>query len=65
MAARYECEKVQLAIAFLNQHPIGIRPVLGTTQTKRLKVLKEGLTIELSLQDWFLILEASRGHEVD
>ena len=34
MAARYECEKVQLAIAFLNQHPIGIRPVLGRHKPK-------------------------------
>lgn len=65
MATRYECEKAQLAIAFLNQHPVGIRPVVGTTQPKRLKALNEALTIELSLQDWFLILEASRGHEVD
>ena len=65
IAARYGCEKVQLAIAFLNQHPIGIRPVLGTTQTERVEVLKEALAIELSLQDWFLILEASRGCEVD
>ncbi|AFU68453.1 oxidoreductase, aldo/keto reductase family [Psychroflexus torquis ATCC 700755] len=65
MATRYECEKAQLAIAFLNKHPVGIRSVVGTTQPKRLEALKEALAMELSLQDWFLILEASRGHEVD
>jgi predicted oxidoreductase len=27
--------------------------------------LKAALAIDLSLQDWFSILEASRGHEVD
>jgi len=65
MATKYECEKAQLAIAFLNVHPIGIRPVVGTTQMTRLKGLKAALAIDLSLQDWFSILEASRGHEVD
>lgn len=61
---KYNCTPSQLAIAFLNYHPAGIVPVAGTTQISRLQLLAAALEIELELQDWFMLLEASRGEEV-
>jgi predicted oxidoreductase len=61
---KYNCTRSQLAIAFLNRHPAGIVPVAGTTQISRLQQLAGALEIELKLQDWFMLLEASRDQEV-
>jgi predicted oxidoreductase len=38
--------------------------VLGTTTKERLTQATEAAKIDLELEDWFLILEASQGHEV-
>ncbi len=65
LESKYKCTRSQLAVAFLRKHPAGIVPVVGTTQYSRLKQLHEALSIELSLQDWFILLEASRESEVD
>ena len=46
------------------QHPAGIHPVVGTTQTDRLRTALAAESLSLDLQDWFLLYEASRGHRV-
>lgn len=55
----------QVLIAWVLHHPYRIHPVIGTTQVKRMRaaVAAEGLV--LSRQEWFGLLEASRGREVD
>lgn len=64
MLAKYDATADQLLLAWILKHPSGIYPVVGTTSKKRLKASMEATQIELELQDWFILLEASKGHEV-
>lgn len=61
---KYEATADQLLLAWLLKHPAGVYPVVGTTSKERLKTSLEAVQIELSLEDWFVLLEASNGHEV-
>jgi len=65
MSEQYSCTASQVVLAWLLQHPSQIYPVLGTTSTTRIKDALKSLDIVLSLQDWFVLFEASRGKEVD
>jgi len=64
MSKTYSCTETALVLAWLLKHPSGIHPVLGTTSLEHLKEALNSLEIELSLQDWFVLFEASRGNEV-
>lgn len=61
---RYNASEMQLLLAWLLRHPAGIHPVVGTTRPERLKESQQALSIELELEDWFAMLEASQGHKV-
>jgi predicted oxidoreductase len=62
---KYKCTESQVVLAWLLKHPAKIHPVLGTSKTKRIEEALGAQKIELSLQDWFVLYEASRGKEVD
>lgn len=61
---KYNADASQVLLAFILKHPVGIYPVVGTANKKRLKASLEATKIELELQDWFLLLEASQGQPV-
>lgn len=64
MCEIYSASEDQVLLAWLLKHPAEIFPIVGTTQAPRLKKALEALKIKLTFQDWFLLLEASLGHEV-
>lgn len=64
LSKRYGCTPDQLLIAWLCKHPAKIYPVIGSTQPDRWELAHAATSIELSLTDWFLLLEASQGHKV-
>lgn len=64
LAQKYNCSIEQVLLAFLNLHPSGIIPVMGTTKIERLKSGLAAREILLQREDWFLLLQASRGYEV-
>ena len=51
-------------MAFLLKHPAKILPIIGTSKTESIKSLKKSLEIDLTVEDWFTLLEASLGHKV-
>ena len=61
---KYNATEDQLLLAWILKHPAAIHPVIGTTTKARIKQSAEAAKIDLELEDWFLILEASQGHEV-
>lgn len=61
---KYNATEDQLLLAWILKHPSGIHPVVGTTTKERLTQAAEAVHIDLELEDWFLILEASQGQEV-
>lgn len=64
LVTKYEAEENQIFLAFLRKHPSGIIPVVGTSKATTLKTLKKALTLDLEREDWFRLLEASKGKRV-
>jgi predicted oxidoreductase len=74
MRVRSELEKIcsekgigstaRLALAWLTAHPANIVPVIGTGNIERVRSAAEAIQVELSRQDWFRILRASKGTDV-
>lgn len=64
MMNKYNATEDQLLLAWIMKHPANIHPVVGTTTKERLTASCEAMDIELELEDWFILLEASLGHSV-
>jgi predicted oxidoreductase len=60
----YNATEDQLLLAWILKHPSKIHPVIGTTSKERITNASKALTIDLDLEDWFLMLVASQGHKV-
>ncbi|KMJ57977.1 oxidoreductase [Bacillus sp. LL01] len=54
----------QILYAWLLTHPAKIIPIVGSGKPDRVKSAVDALEIKLSRQQWFEILEASKGKEV-
>lgn len=61
---KYNASADQLLLAWILKHPAKVYPVVGTTTKSRLKDAQKAKELELELQDWFILLEASQGQEV-
>lgn len=64
MTEKYNATEDQLLLAWVLKHPSKIHPVVGTTTKSRLKNAVAAQRIAMDLTDWYILLEASRGHEV-
>ncbi len=62
---KYSATESQLLLAFLRKHPSEILPIIGTSSVENLQILKKSLEIDLEIEDWFRLLEASSGKRVD
>ena len=65
LCQKYNAEENQILLAFILKHPSKIIPVIGTSKAETICQLKASLWLDLETIDWFKILEASRGTEVD
>jgi predicted oxidoreductase len=61
---KYGCKADQLLLAWILKHPAKVFPVVGTASGHRLKDAMAATKIQLELEDWFVMLQASQGHEV-
>lgn len=64
LSEKYTATQDQLVLAWLLKHPSGIHPVIGTTTKDRITNAAKAQEIDLELQDWFELLEASAGRRV-
>ncbi len=64
LTQKYSLTEDQLLLAWLLKHPAHIHAVVGTTEVDRLQAAQRASTVELDLQDWFLLLEAQNGESV-
>lgn len=64
MLQKYKATADQLLLAWVLRHPSQIHPVVGSTVKSRLEAAVKTTHIDLDLQDWFILLEASTGNEV-
>lgn len=63
-STKYNCTEDALLLAWLFKHPAKVAPVIGTTNKDRILSANKALEINLELEDWFIMLEASNGQEV-
>ncbi len=64
MTTKYGADESQLLLAYILRHPAKVYPVVGTANKERLKASLAAATIDLELQDWFLLWEAGEGQPV-
>ena len=65
LTKKYKCTEDAILLAFILKHPAKVSPVIGTTNKQRILNANKALEIDLELEDWFLLLRASKGKEVD
>ena len=63
LVQKYNVNESMLLLAFIMKHPAQVMPVVGTATKERITASLKAAQIQLDLQDWFLLLEASNGNE--
>ncbi|MFO7864659.1 MAG: aldo/keto reductase [Salinivirgaceae bacterium] len=61
---KYRIEKWVVVLAWLLKHPATIFPVIGTTNSDRIKTAKQALNIDYQREDWYRLWEARNGQAV-
>ncbi|MEE2920803.1 MAG: aldo/keto reductase [Pseudomonadota bacterium] len=61
IATLYDVRRSDVALAFLLKHPARPIVLLGTQRPERLAAARQALSVPLSRQQWYSILEAARG----
>ncbi|MBQ4809949.1 aldo/keto reductase [Pseudoalteromonas luteoviolacea] len=61
LSNKYQVESEAIVLAFLMRHPAGIQPVIGTTNTNRIRNAVSALNIHLDRHDWYNLYVSSRG----
>ena len=64
MIEKYNATEDQLLLAWIMKHPAKMHPIVGTTTKQRLADAHKATDIQMDLEDWFILLEASLGHPV-
>lgn len=64
LGEKYNADESQLLLAWMLKPPAKPHPVIGTTTKERITSSAKAAQLDLELQDWFALLEASNGHEV-
>ena len=64
LTKKYNATEDQLLLAWVLKHPAVVFPVIGTANPDRITAAINALEINLELEDWFVLLEASQGHSV-
>ncbi len=63
-AKKYDTEKWIIMLAWLLKHPAEIVPIIGSTNSSRIKAAKHALDLDYSRIDWYRLWEARNGHPV-
>ncbi len=64
LAAEKQTTPEAIVLAWLLRHPAGIQPVIGTTKAGRVQRSVRADEVELSRQEWYMLLAAARGKAV-
>lgn len=64
LSQKYDAAMDQVALAWIRQLPSRPLPVVGTGRLDRLRGAAGAVHLTLERQDWYLLLQASKGHPV-
>lgn len=64
LSKKYKVAEEVILLSWILKHPAKIKPVIGTTTKERIINANLATALNLELEDWFWLLEASQGEEV-
>lgn len=64
LATDYQVPKEAIVLAWLMRHPAAIRPVIGTTNSQRIKACAQADQVALTREQWYQLYELARGNEM-
>lgn len=64
LAEKYNTTEDVILLSWILKHPAQISPVIGTTNRQRILNSNTALSIHLELEEWFQLLELSKGEPV-
>ena len=64
IAKRKGTTRTAVALAWLLKHPTGIIPIVGSTTPQSIREAAKADDLELTREEWYRLLEASRGERV-
>jgi predicted oxidoreductase len=64
LAPTYGVGRTELAVAWLLKHPTAMVPVVGSVNPARIAALAKAASVEISRDDWYRLLVASRGERL-
>ena len=64
LSKKYNVTEEVILLSWILKHPAKIKPIIGTTTKDRIINANLATTLNLELEDWFWLLEASQGKEV-
>lgn len=64
LGEKYGASADQISLAWVLKHPSRVIPVIGSSRIKRVQSALSATQLELSHEDWYLLLQASTGEEV-
>ena len=64
LSIKYKVAEEVILLSWILKHPAKIKPVIGTTRKERIINANLATALNLELEDWFWLLEASQGQEV-
>ncbi|HVZ99303.1 MAG TPA: aldo/keto reductase [Caulobacterales bacterium] len=64
IAARHRATRAAVALAFLQQHPAGVTPILGTKTPERFRDALAAAECTLTRREWYDIVEARLGRRM-
>ena len=63
-AARLDCDRTLVALAWLLRHPARIVPIVGSADPGRIRAMTAACEIELDRETWYRLTEAARGERM-
>jgi predicted oxidoreductase len=64
LSNRYSSNPNAILLAWLLKHPVNIQPVIGTSDVKRIVECAQASKVNLSREDWYLLLQTARGQDI-
>lgn len=64
LAHSYNTSKEAIVLAWLMRHPNAIQPIIGTTNSDRIKACAQAIDINMSRDDWYALYVSAKNEEL-
>jgi predicted oxidoreductase len=64
LAVNHQVSPEAIVLAWLMRHPVGVQPVIGSTNPERIMACCQALKLTLSRAEWYTLYQTARGQEL-